>query len=145
MASVALALAKPTIASPATTSGTALPEGQKFETPSALAAYLTTVARNKVAEAFRTRLRRPTYNVNRENSLDGSAAFHAKTLIGRDPRPSQTVAAQEELSKMMKRQPAPYRRILELVQQGLTHEQIAAALKVNEKTIRRLLRKLEGA
>jgi RNA polymerase sigma-70 factor (ECF subfamily) len=139
------ALAKPNMASPATASGTAPPEGQEFETPSALAAYLTTVARNKVAEAFRTRLQRPKYNVNRENSLDGSAAFHVETLIGRDPRPSQTVAAKEALSQMAKDQPAHHRRVLELLHQGHSHGEIAVALGVNEKTIRRLLRKLEGA
>src|SRR6202022_1858906 len=61
------------------------PHDQRFESPSALAAFLAQVARNKVAEAFRTRLQRQKYNLNRENSLDGSAAFHAETLVGPDP------------------------------------------------------------
>jgi RNA polymerase sigma-70 factor (ECF subfamily) len=120
-------------------------EQKRFETPSALCAYLAQVASNKVADAFRMRLQRQKYNVNRENSLDGSAAFHAQTLIGPDPTGSQLAVANETYDRLTQGQPAHHGRILELLHQGHSHLEIATALGVNEKTIRRLIRKLQGA
>jgi RNA polymerase sigma factor (sigma-70 family) len=121
------------------------PREQRFESPSALAAFLAQVARNKVAEAFRTRLQRQKFNLNRENSLDGSAAFHAESLVGPDPTGSQLAVANETYDRLTQGQPAHHRRILELLHQGHTHLDIATSLGVNEKTIRRLIRKLQGA
>jgi RNA polymerase sigma factor (sigma-70 family) len=119
------------------------PRDQKFESPSALAAYLAKMAANKVAEVSRTRLQRRKYNVNRENSLEGSAAFQVEHLIGPDPTPSQTAAAKEALSRLTTGQSDIRRKILELLQQGHDHAEIAAALNVNEKTIRRMIRQLK--
>jgi RNA polymerase sigma factor (sigma-70 family) len=119
--------------------------GTRFESPSALAAFLAKVARNKVAEAFRTRLGRTKYNLNRENSLDGSAAFQGKKLRGPDPTGSQVAVAKETYDRLANDQPSHHRRILELLHQGCKHGEIAEKLGVNEKTIRRLVRKLQGA
>jgi RNA polymerase sigma factor (sigma-70 family) len=133
-----------TAATPA--SGNAAEGGQRFESPSALAAFLATVARNKVAQAFRIRLGgRTKRNLNLENSLDGSAAFQAERLRGPDPTGSQVAVAKEAYDRLTSDQPSHHRRILELLHQGNSHADIAAKLGVNEKTIRRLIRKLEGA
>jgi len=115
----------------------------RFETPEGLAAFLAKVARNKVVEAFRQRMQGQKYNVNRENSLDGSAAFQVERLVGADPTGSQLAVANEAYEGLTRGQPDHYRRILELLQQGHTHQEIAEALGLNEKTIRRLIRKLE--
>ena len=115
----------------------------RFDSPEALAAFLAKVARNKVVEAFRQRMQGQKYNVNRENSLDGSAAFQVEKLVGADPTGSQLAVANEAYDRLTRGQPDHYRRILELLQQGHTHQEIAEALGLNEKTIRRLIRKLE--
>jgi RNA polymerase sigma-70 factor (ECF subfamily) len=118
---------------------------QQFDSPSALAAFLAKVARNKVAEACRTRLERAKHDVNRENSLDGSAAFQVKMLRGPDPTGSQVAMANEAYRRLTSDQPSHHRRIMELLHQGFSHQEIAEKLGVNEKTIRRLVRKLQGA
>jgi RNA polymerase sigma factor (sigma-70 family) len=116
---------------------------QKFDTPVALAVFLAEVARNKVAGEFRKQLQGKFHNVNHEKSLDGSARFHKRKLIGREPTGSQAALANEAFERMAEGQPAAYRRILELLHQGHTHVEIAAALGVNERTIRRLLLRLQ--
>ena len=117
----------------------------RFDSPSALAAFLARVARNKVAEACRDRLERDKYNINRENSLDGSAAFEVEKMRGPDPTGSQVALANEAYNRLTRDQPSHHRRIMELLHQGYSHLEIAEKLGVNEKTIRRLIRKLQGA
>lgn len=115
---------------------------ETFTGPEALAAFLARLARNKVLMAVRQRCRLQKYNVDRENSLQGSAACQADDLTSRDPTPSQIVAAHEKWDQILQGQPQRYRRILTLLRQGHTHEQIARALGVQEKTIQRLVRRL---
>jgi RNA polymerase sigma factor (sigma-70 family) len=115
-----------------------------FATPEELIAYLASVARHKVVDAFRTRMKRQKFNVNREKSLDGSAAFQVDRLIGADPRPSQVAVAKEAFDKLTTAQPDRYRRILDLLREHHTHEEIAEKLGLNEKTVRRLVEKLNA-
>jgi DNA-binding NarL/FixJ family response regulator len=89
-------------------------------------------------------MKRQKYNLNREHSLDGSAAFHVEKLTGDDPTASQVAVAKEALDKMTNGQPNRYRRIVELLQQGHSHQEIAETLGLNEKTIRRLVEKLKA-
>jgi RNA polymerase sigma-70 factor (ECF subfamily) len=113
-----------------------------FECPEALAAFLAKLARNKVLMAHRTRCRFQRHNVNRENSLDGSAAFQAENLAAREPTPSQLAVAQEQWEQMLQGHPPRHQRILILVRQGYTQQQIARELGVDERTVRRVVRKL---
>jgi RNA polymerase sigma-70 factor (ECF subfamily) len=115
-----------------------------FSTPEELIAFLASVARHKVVDAFRQRMQRRKYNITREHSLDGSAAFQVEKLIGPDPTASQVAVAKEAYDKMTNGQPDRYRRIVELLRQGHSHEEIADTLGLNEKTIRRLVEQLKA-
>jgi RNA polymerase sigma factor (sigma-70 family) len=119
------------------------PAPEQFDGPEALAAFLAEVARNKVAEAFRQRVRTQKRDVERERSLDGSAAFQVARVPGRDPTPSQAAVARERWRRMLAALPDLHQRILRLLRQGHTHADIAAQLGVHEKTVQRLLRRLE--
>ncbi len=115
---------------------------ETFAGPDALAAFLAGVARNKVLMAVRQRCRLQKYNVDRERSLDGSAAFQAADVASPEPTPSQVAAAHEKWDHLLQGQPRHARRILALLRQGHTHGQIARVLGVHEKTIQRLIRRL---
>ncbi len=116
---------------------------ETFDGPDSLAAFLAKVARNKILMAVRQRRVLQKYNVDRENSLDGSAAFHAAGVTSREPRPSQVAVAHEKMAHLARGQSAQGRRILALLNEGHTHEQIASELGVNAKTVQRLVRRLQ--
>lgn len=115
---------------------------QPFADPDALGKYLAKVAKNKVLMAVRQRLRLQKYNVERENSLEGSAACQAAGVAAPDPTPSQLAVADETWDQLVRGQPARYRRILTLLRQGLTHRQIAEALGIHEKMVQRVVHRL---
>jgi RNA polymerase sigma factor (sigma-70 family) len=111
-------------------------------TPEDLCAFLNRLARNKVVEVFRQRCQTDKYNVNRERSLEGSAAYQATRMAARQPTPSQVAVANEQWDQLRHDLPAHYRDILELTRQGNTQQEIAQKLNLHERTIRRVLRKL---
>jgi RNA polymerase sigma-70 factor (ECF subfamily) len=115
-----------------------------FSTPEELIAFLASVAQHKVIDAFRQRMQRQKHNLNREHSLDGSAAFHVEKLTGPGPTASQVAVAKETYDQMTTGQPDRFRRVIDLLRHGHTHKEIADALGVNEKTIRRLVDKLKA-
>jgi RNA polymerase sigma-70 factor (ECF subfamily) len=116
--------------------------GRTFERPEALMAFLAKMARNKVLMAVRQRCQIQKYNVDREHSLDGSAACEARDKAGPDPTPSQLVVAQEKLDQLLKDHPPRYQRILILLSQGYTQVQISRELGVSERMVRRVIQKL---
>jgi RNA polymerase sigma-70 factor (ECF subfamily) len=115
---------------------------RRFEQPAALIAFLVRVAHNKVVATFRQRFQTDKYNVNRERSLD-SAVVGPTDLAAREPSPSQLAVAREQWDRLLKGQPPHYQRILVLLRQGRTHEEIARELDVNERTVRRVIQKLK--
>jgi RNA polymerase sigma-70 factor (ECF subfamily) len=114
---------------------------RRFEQPEALIAFLARVAHNKVVATFRQRFQTDKYNVNRERSLD-SAVVGPTDLAAREPSPSQLAVAHEQWDRLLKGQPLHYQRILILLRQGKTHQEIARELDLNEKTVRRVIQKL---
>jgi RNA polymerase sigma factor (sigma-70 family) len=112
---------------------------QQFDTPQALQTYLAEMASHKVIDAFRQRFRTMKNNANGERSLDGSVAGQAHALPARQPTPSQVASAREEWDRLLQGKPAHQQKILLLLRQGKTHEEIARELAVNERTVRRLL------
>jgi len=111
-----------------------------FDRPETLLAYLVQMTRHKVIETFRQRFRSGKYNLKGEHSFD-SAVLTARDLAAREPTPSQLAADRDQWDHFLKRQPGPYRRILVLLHQGMTRAEIARALGLNEKTVRRVLAK----
>jgi RNA polymerase sigma factor (sigma-70 family) len=120
----------------------AAPRGRRFDHPQALMAFLVTLAQNKVIDAVRQRMQTQKYNVNRERPLDGSVATEAGGLPARQPSPSQEAVANDEWRRLLAELPDRYRRMLVLLREGHTQKDIARELNVNEKTIRRVLEKL---
>jgi RNA polymerase sigma factor (sigma-70 family) len=116
----------------------------RFERPEELTAFLATVAGNKVIDQCRRRMQAQKTNINRECSLDDDQNQQARMIAGRDPRASQVAIAKEQWERMTDGVPSHYRRMLELRAAGETHEKIAQKLDVNEKTVRRVLRKLSS-
>jgi RNA polymerase sigma factor (sigma-70 family) len=115
----------------------------RFERPEDLLAFLADLAQHKLVDLKRQRYRTKKHNVNREHSLEGSAAAEASAKPDRRASPMHTAIAQERWEQLLERQPPHYRHILEMLHQGYTHEEIARELGISAKTVQRLLRKLD--
>jgi RNA polymerase sigma factor (sigma-70 family) len=119
------------------------PRQRRFDHPQALMAFLVTLAQNKVVDAVRQRMQTKKYDVNRERPLeDGSVAAAQGGLAARQPTPSQEAVANDEWRRLLAELPDRYHRMLVLLREGHTQKDIARELNVNEKTIRRVLEKL---
>jgi RNA polymerase sigma factor (sigma-70 family) len=114
----------------------------RFERPEELAAFLITMARNKVGMEVRRRLCTDKYNVNREVSLDGNLFDVPGPLSSHEPPPIEVAIARERWENLMGGQPERCRRIVGLRLQGNTCQQIADELGMAECTVRRFLKKL---
>jgi len=115
----------------------------RFERPGELAAFLATMARNKVGMEARRRLMTDKYNLNRERPLDASGpAGAAREIAGSQPTPADVAIARELWDSMLRDQPEHYRRIIELRLQGRTHQEIADTLHLAQSTVRRFLKRL---
>jgi RNA polymerase sigma-70 factor (ECF subfamily) len=120
------------------------PADAAFDNPDAVIAYLERMARNKVSQAMRQRLRSLKYDVNRECPLAEAGPGSADDgLPGPCPTPSKLAAAREAWVRLLDGRPRHERRMLNLLRRGLTHREIAARLNTNEKTVQRLIRRLD--
>lgn len=111
----------------------------RFSRPERLVGFLAKMARNKVIDEGRKRLAA----AGRERSLDRSEAGAARTLPARTPKPSAAISADEQWNRVIAGQPSYYRRIAELRGAGATQQEIASELKITERTVRRVLRRLQ--
>jgi RNA polymerase sigma factor (sigma-70 family) len=122
------------------------PEQYTFATPDDLIAFLSRLALNKVVDETRKRLQTRKHNVSREQSLDDPAPPGAEEFPadppGRLPTPSQLAIAEEHWVQMLEGQGPRERRVLEMLRQGHTHQEIAEQLGTHPKVIQRLLKKL---
>lgn len=113
---------------------------KRFETPQELVAFLTRMARNKVAEAVRTRMQRQKYNINRERPLQpsptGSLPFAAV-----QPTPSEVLMGREAWDNLLQGLPLVHRRILLMLREGKSPDRIAEEIGVSRKTVSRVIRK----
>ncbi len=115
-----------------------------FESPGELIAFLAKIACKKVTDEYRHLLLTEKRNLNREHSLTPpkeNDRGHEPPV--RQPTPSQVAVANERWEQMLHGLPPEYRRMLELLRQGFTHEEIAQSLGTYTKVIQRLLVKLE--
>jgi RNA polymerase sigma factor (sigma-70 family) len=113
----------------------------RFERPEELVAFLVTMARNKVGMEIRRRLHTEKYNLNREYSLDEPAIIR-RDIADPQPQPIDVAIAREQWNRMLSGQPIHYRKIIKLRLQGRTYQDIANSLRIDEKTVRRFLKKL---
>jgi RNA polymerase sigma-70 factor (ECF subfamily) len=121
-----------------------VPQRGSFDRPQALIAFLVTLAQNKVIEVVRQRMKTQKYNINREKPLEAASPDAGGAVASRDPTPSQVAIANDEWRRLLAELPDRYQRMLVLLREGHTQKDIARELGVNEKTVRRVLEKLNG-
>jgi RNA polymerase sigma-70 factor (ECF subfamily) len=117
------------------------PSHYNFDRPEALIAFLVSLARNKVIDELRQRFQTEKHDINRERSLDGSAAFAAEAMPALQPTPSQIASAKEIWERLLDRVPPTHQRILALLQEGHTVQEVAVGLGVHPRTVYRLIQR----
>ena len=118
------------------------PGPEDFSDPAALLGFLGRIARNKVTDAARQRLAQRR-DVNRENSLDGSARFAAESVPAGDPTPSEVVGA-EETCRTLAGPHANQGKLLYMLRNGYTQEEIARVLNLSVRHVKRLVQQLRA-
>ena len=103
--------------------------------------FLAGVVRNKVYEQHRKLTRTAKYNISREERLYIRRGDRdvPREVISPDPSPSQTAQASDRMAQLTEgRSPSEVKMIM-LRREGLTYDEIAAEMCVNEKTVRRTI------
>lgn len=113
-----------------------------FDSEDNLRAFVTTVAINKMRMATRTHFHAQGRDVRRERTLDAAASDLPST---NDPTASEVAMFREHWNAVVDQQPEHYRRIVGMRLAGHKHTEIAEALRINEKTVRRVLKKFADA
>jgi RNA polymerase sigma factor (sigma-70 family) len=115
-----------------------------FEDPESLLRYLAVMARNKVVEEFRRRFQTEKRDVKREHLLESSSVDRSAALAAKQPTPSEFAVANERWDGLVEGQPNRYQEILRLRAEGFNCQETALLLNLNEKTVRRVIKKLEA-
>ena len=119
------------------------PGRYRFADQDALVGFLCRVARNKVVEVFRRRFTTRKSNITREESYPAEGEDSRGGVPGREATPSQLAVAGERWADLMRRLPEGHRVVLERLREGHTHEEVAAMLDVNVRTVERIVRRLK--
>jgi RNA polymerase sigma factor (sigma-70 family) len=103
--------------------------------------YLAGVTRNKVFEEHRRLTRTRKYDLAREERLyvrkgDREIAIE---IPANDPSASETVQARDRLGQLIEGRTTEEAQIVELRRQGLTYEETAERLGINERSVRRVI------
>lgn len=116
------------------------PTKYAFQDPADLIALLTKMARNKVSQTVRVRLKRQKYNVNRERPLDPDPDDMPGMRLDL-VTPSEIIMSREAWESVLERQPLVHRRILSLLREGREPASIAEELQISVRTVRRVIQK----
>ena len=112
----------------------------RFGTHGELLAYLSGIVSHKVTQQIRKRLVAQKASLNREVTL--SAWGEGQEIAPqRHDTPSAFAMANERMEQLLRGQPEHYRRIIALKASGASAAEIAAALELNEGSVRRILTK----
>jgi RNA polymerase sigma-70 factor (ECF subfamily) len=106
--------------------------------PEELIRYLVAMARHKVIDESRRRLKFQKHNVHRERPLqdaDQPGATSRQTL----ETPSQIAMAKERWRRLLRHRSERDRRIMELRMNGATFGEISQSLGIHERTAREVL------
>lgn len=114
---------------------------EEFESAKHLRGFLKGVARNKVFEQYRRLTKTEKYSLAKEERLYVRRGDRevARDLPAPGPSPSQTFQAGDRLAKLTAGRPPREVKILTLRHQGMTIEEIARQIGVNERTVRRTI------
>lgn len=118
-------------------------EPHEFEHEGELIAFLSKVATNKVAERFRYLFQTQKRAKNREQPIELLNGAGELPVPARDPTPSQILSAEEQLDRLSNGQPL-HRQMLEMKASGSTLDEIAKATSTNEKTVRRVIKRMSS-
>lgn len=110
--------------------------------PDELIMYLAGMARNKVIEETRRRMKFQRYNLSKERALS-STDLSAEQAVARHDTPSQHLIAKERLQKIMATSRRD-RQIVEMRLKGAKIIQIAKAMRMSERYVRKLLGEMEA-
>ncbi|MDX1944918.1 MAG: sigma-70 family RNA polymerase sigma factor [Pirellulaceae bacterium] len=110
-----------------------------------LLAYLATLARNKVVDEGRRRLRTQKHDIRRDIRIDDLHEDQREALASRDPTPSAVAIFRERWDKLLDNQPPRVRQIVELRFRGASYIEIAQRLQIHERTARRAIERLTEA
>ena len=122
-------------------------QNHQFDTPEELAAFLKKMALFKVAGAYRKGRGAAKRDRSRERSLhepleEGGGA--PQSFLSADgSTPSQKAVANERWEQLQQGQSPVTRKVLALLREGHTHEEIARILGLHPKTIQRQLRRID--
>jgi RNA polymerase sigma factor (sigma-70 family) len=107
-----------------------------FACENALIAYLCEMARLKILEQCRreTAEKRDIFRTDNEWDIEGA--------VSNEPSPSTAVKARDEWEQLMKGLPEQSRAILEMLRDGHSRAETAAAFGLSEKTLQRMLQRL---
>jgi RNA polymerase sigma-70 factor (ECF subfamily) len=114
-----------------------------FKTPEELVNYLASIAHHKLVDVSRKRLqtvkhaRHEEQPIRRQTDEDSGNEPPA-----RQPTPSQLAIADEQRDLLQEGQPAHFRRALEMLHEGHTHQEVAQVLGVHPKMLQRMLQHL---
>ena len=101
-----------------------------------LVAYLSQMARIKVAEEDR-------HQTTQKVGLDRNIPFGSTGgPADRGPTPSAAAIADDEWERLAAGLPDRERRMLQMLRDGYTHADTAAAFQLSEKTVQRLVRRI---
>jgi RNA polymerase sigma factor (sigma-70 family) len=115
----------------------------ELEHPFQLIQFLATTTAHKVIDEQRKR-RTARHDVFRERSLDAKAAV-GTSLVSTDPTPSQFAIARERWDRILAGHPDHYRQVLRMRYLGCDQAEIADTLGIHERTVRKILKKLDVA
>lgn len=119
------------------------PAADKFLEPRHLAGYLVAMARNKIGQEQRRRLKTLKFDVRRERSLDDCLGAGQSEPIDDHPTPSQVVSAREQWQQLVAEGCTDrVREILRLRCLGMTFDEIGRNLGIHARTARRAIEKL---
>lgn len=110
----------------------------KCESSDELESCLAQIARHKVIDAFRRMAGRDNWSQTLDGQTEDGRYFQRTDAFANDPTPSHVVRTREEWQTLVNRLPYRYRRMVGMLRAGYNFVEVADALGVHERTVRRL-------
>ena len=111
----------------------------KFKTEDELRAYIVGIAMNELRMSARAHLRTEARDCRREIPIEVDTEG---LPVAMEPSPSEVIGFRENWKLFIEQQPEHYQQIVRLRIEGCTLAEIAQRLRINERTVRRVLNKL---
>jgi RNA polymerase sigma factor (sigma-70 family) len=116
------------------------PTQYTFDSPQALLGFLTQVAHNKLAEAYRHQVGTRKRDLGRAVPIAGQGG--ADEAAARNHEPGDLAIAAEQWERLLRSTPAAYRPVVERLREGYTYDEIARLHCLSSRTVKRIVRRL---